>query len=309
MLPESPRVPTYSKHESGTALAGKVSALVEFYHLILGRDEAPDWIWGGAGSGRRPWPIWRLNRGLGLDCSPHAGTQRGSCRVELRFVFLFGHGIVVKRVLIVEDTPEFQDALAELLGSMTHSWQVYSFVTGQAALNYVKETKMPVDLALVDLGLPDMTGAHLIGEIHDKWPEVPIVVISVFTNAEKVFEAIRAGAIGYLVKSDAQAIKRGIDQVMAGEFPISPMVARHLIKLVAESTNSRPSAPPGSPLSPQEHRLLQYIADGLSYAETAQAMDLSLSTVQTYSRNLFRKLDVHSKTQAIVKARGTGLLA
>ncbi len=215
----------------------------------------------------------------------------------------------MKRVLIVEDTPEFQEALADLLSQMDHSWQIFSFVSGQAASEFLSHSNTPVDLALIDLGLPDMPGADLIAHIHEKWPDVPIVVISVFTNSEKVLDAIRAGAIGYLVKSDSQAISRGIEQVLAGEFPISPMVARHLIKLVAETKDTSAMSPTDSPLSPQEHRLLLHISDGLSYAEAAEAMQLSLSTVQTYSRNLFRKLDVHSKTQAIVKARGAGLIA
>lgn len=214
----------------------------------------------------------------------------------------------MKRVLIVEDTPEFQDALAGLLGQLAHSWQIYSFVSGKAASEFLDQSSTPVDLALVDLGLPDMPGRELIAQIHQKWPDVPIVVISVFTNAEKVLNAIRAGAIGYLVKSDSEAIKRGIEQVLAGEFPISPMVARHLIKLVAESGMADQNDAIASPLSPQEHRLLEHIANGLSYAEVSKAMGLTLSTIQTYSRNLFRKLDVHSKTQAIVKARGAGLI-
>lgn len=215
----------------------------------------------------------------------------------------------MKRVLIVEDTPEFQDALADLLSQMKQPWQVFGFVNGQSTLEFVDQGARPVDLALVDLGLPDMSGVDLIEKIHEIWPEVPIVVISVFTNSEKVLNAIRAGAIGYLVKSDPDAIAKGIEQVLAGEFPISPLVARHLIDIVSQSPNPDKESAVDSPLSPQEQRLLQHIANGLSYAEAAEAMNLTLSTIQTYSRNLFRKLDVHSKTQALVKARDAGILA
>jgi len=215
----------------------------------------------------------------------------------------------MKRVLIVEDTPEFQDALADLLGEMNQPWQVFGFINGQSTLDFIDQGARPVDLALVDLGLPDMSGVDLIEKIHEIWPEVPIVVISVFTNSEKVLNAIRAGAIGYLVKSDPDAIAQGIEQVLAGEFPISPLVARHLIDIVNQSPNPDKESAVESPLSPQEQRLLQHIANGLSYAEAAEAMNLTLSTIQTYSRNLFRKLDVHSKTQALVKARDAGFLA
>lgn len=214
----------------------------------------------------------------------------------------------MKRILMVEDTPEFQEALAGLLGQMNQSWQVFGFVNGQSALDFVRQGNISVDLALVDLGLPDMSGTELIEQIHQAWPNVPIAVISVFTNSEKVLNATRAGAIGYLVKSDPDAIAQGIEKVLAGEFPISPVVARHLIELVNQSTDPSKAPKVDSPLSPQEHRLLEHIANGLSYAEVAEAMSLSLSTIQTYSRNLFRKLDVHSKTQAIVKARHAGFL-
>ena len=215
----------------------------------------------------------------------------------------------MKRVLIIEDTPEFQDALADLLAQMQQSWQVFSCVNGQSTLEFLDQGARPVDLVLVDLGLPDMSGVELIEKIHAIWPEVPIVVISVFTNSEKVLNAIRAGAIGYLVKSDPEAIAEGIGQVLAGEFPISPLVARHLIDIVSQSPNPDRESAQDSPLSPQEQRLLQHIANGLSYAEAAKAMNLTVSTIQTYSRNLFRKLDVHSKTQALVKARNAGFLA
>jgi len=215
----------------------------------------------------------------------------------------------VKRVLIVEDTVAFQEALSGLLNEMQEPWQIFSFLNGENAMEFVQHAKTEVDLALVDLGLPDMAGADLIAEIHSKWPEVPIVVISVFTNAGKVLPAIRAGAIGYLLKSDLGSIKRGVEQALAGEFPISPLVARHLINIITQSAKKKnKSKDQLTTLSPQEHRLLEHIASGLSYAEVAKSMKLSLSTVQTYSRNLFRKLDVHSKTQAIVRARDNGLI-
>ncbi|MDR9453997.1 MAG: response regulator transcription factor [Wenzhouxiangella sp.] len=215
----------------------------------------------------------------------------------------------MKRVLIVEDAPEFQDALADLLKKMAQPWEIFGFLDGQSTLEFINDCDAPLDLVLVDLGLPDMSGVELISRIYQAWPEVPIVVISVFTNSEKVLTAIRAGAIGYLVKSDPDAIVKGIEQVLAGEFPISPLVARHLIEIVNQSSAQAQSPRTDSPLSPQENRLLEHIARGLSYAEAAQAMNLTVSTIQTYSRNLFRKLDVHSKTQAIVKARHAGFLS
>lgn len=148
----------------------------------------------------------------------------------------------MKRVLMVEDTPEFQEALAGLLDQMNQSWQVFSFINGQSTLEFVRQSTTPMDLVLVDLGLPDISGCELIREIHEIWPNVPIVVISVFTDSEKVLNAIRAGAIGYLVKSNPDAIAQGIQKVLAGEFPISPLVARHL--RLSSSIHRQPQAKP-----------------------------------------------------------------
>jgi len=216
----------------------------------------------------------------------------------------------MKRVLIVEDAIEFQGLLGKILAELEHRWMIHSFATGTDAVRAVLKFPVPPDLALVDLGLPDMSGVEVIEQFRALAPGMPILVISVYSSERKVLEAVKAEAMGYLLKNDETAIADGIEQVLLGNFPISPVVARYLFTLATGDASLGRAGTHGAPkLSQQETRLLGHIAEGLSYAEIAGEMGLALSTVQSYSRNLFRKLDVHSQTQALAKARQTGLLA
>lgn len=219
----------------------------------------------------------------------------------------------MKRVLIVEDLPVFQQTISESLQEMSTPWVMNIFGSGREALSFLREMKTPLDLALIDLGLPDISGVELIRELHSQYPEVPILVLSIFSTDDKVMDAFRAGAMGYVLKDDdCFAISQAVEQVMTGDFPISPMVARYLVE-VATAAAPEPKMvkkPPNSPrLSRQERVLLEHIAAGRSYSEAADHMKLSLSTVQSYSRNLFRKLDAHSQTQAIARAKDFQLLS
>lgn len=216
----------------------------------------------------------------------------------------------MKRVLIVEDLVVFQRTLGEAINSLSQAWMMNIFASGKEALAFLREQSEPPDLALIDLGLPDISGVEVIRELHRDHPQVPILVLSMFSTDEKVMDAIHAGAMGYVLKDDETfAITDAIGQVMTGHFPISPMVARYLVKVASEVGPKHATPLPNSPrLSRQERVLLEHIAAGRTYSEAANLMELTLSTVQSYSRNLFRKLDAHSQTQAIAKAKGYQLL-
>ena len=133
-------------------------------------------------------------------------------------------------------------------------------------------------------------------------------MVTTASPAEETFlAAIRAGAHGYLLKGETEeSLAHSIGQVMAGQYPVSPALARHLFRLAGS-----PSAMPlsnGVSLSRRELELLQLIAKGSSYANCAEEMRISLSTVQTHIRNMYRKLEVNNQRQAIVKAQSSGLL-
>lgn len=213
----------------------------------------------------------------------------------------------IRTALIVEDDPIFQKVVAEALTQLGGNWLVRSYRTGREALDSLGDEDDQPRIGLVDLGLPDMPGENLILELRARLPSMPILVISVFSDERKVFNAIRAGAIGYLLKGDEMLeMTVAMRSVLEGVYPISPILARYFFEFVAEGKATPLQDAPK--LSQKELALLNLIAEGNSYAEAAKQMGLRLSTVQSYSRNLYRKLNCHSQIQAIAKAREYHLL-
>lgn len=191
----------------------------------------------------------------------------------------------------------------QLLGP---KWEVIHCMNGREALGQIGHHGQMFHLAVVDLGLPDMVGLDIIKAWRKRHAQQPLLVISLISSEQLVLDAIRAGANGYLLKDgDLQAMARGIDQVLRGQSPINPSLASYLFKWI-----SSPAPSPGwqIPLTTKEKETLQHIAKGHSYLETANRMGVSLSTVQTHVRSLYRKLKVHSQMQAVVKARDHGLI-
>ena len=211
------------------------------------------------------------------------------------------------QVLVVEDDPVFQSSIGEAVLQFDGSGTLHGARTGAEALDFCKDPAAALDLALVDLGLPDIDGIAVIRAIHGRFPDAPILVVSVVSTESRVLRAIRAGALGYILKGDSCiSIVRAIEQVQAGNYPISPKLARYLFKLAGHPTETGLSDLPR--LTSKEAELLQLIASGKSYAQSAERMGVALSTVQSYIRNLYRKLNVHSQTQAVSRARDRGLL-
>jgi two-component system, NarL family, nitrate/nitrite response regulator NarL len=210
-------------------------------------------------------------------------------------------------VVLVEDDPVFEQLIVRALSRLGMGQQIRSFALGREALELVASLRAGPSLALVDIGLPDISGIEVISSVHQRFPDTPIMVISVMSGERNVLEAIRAGVRGYLLKDGSEAsVAQAIRQVLDGEYPISPNLARHLFRLVGGPQQQASQA--SNPLSAREMELLTNIASGLSYAECAERMGVALSTVQTHIRSLYRKLEVHSQIQAVSKARNQGLI-
>lgn len=207
-------------------------------------------------------------------------------------------------VLLVEDDPNF----AVRVGSAVKMWRRDARIThctnGADALARIAVKHQHCDLALVDLGLPDMDGRDVISAVRRHYSRTPVLVVSLLASERAVIGAIRSGANGYIVKDDTdKSIAAAISEVVAGNYPLSPALARHLFRLVAG-----PVSQSDVELTERETDTLRCIGRGLSYEQTAIAMGISLSTVQSHVRNLYRKLDVNSQTQAALKARDRGLI-
>jgi two-component system, NarL family, nitrate/nitrite response regulator NarL len=216
-------------------------------------------------------------------------------------------GLIPGNTLIVEDNPVFQKKLRRTLASMGSVRTVHLCETGSETQALLKNPKLLLDLALVDLGLPDMSGIDVIRLVRNRFPKVPIMVISVVTDERSVISAIRAGAKGYILKDDSEElIAQAMSHILAGEYPISPSLAHTLFKMAG--------APHDMPhelefnLSPRELETLQFIAKGHTYAEVGSLMGISVNTVQTHIRSIYSKLDVKTQGQAVTKAREAGLM-
>ena len=216
-------------------------------------------------------------------------------------------------VLIVEDDAKFRDAFARavlaapdmrLLGSAD------DLAAGLAAFDALRP-----DVLLVDLGLPGGSGIGLIRHARATQPDCDTMVVTVFGDEQHVLAAIEAGATGYLLKDTRPSdVAEQIRVLRAGGSPISPVIARRLL--------TRFGAPPAVPaagaasavqpgdatLSAQERQVLTLSAKGYSYDEIARLMAVSRHTVTTYVKRSYRKLQVHSKTEAVYEARRLGLV-
>lgn len=202
----------------------------------------------------------------------------------------------IRRAVLVEDVAEFHDVVLNSLVHLPGTWSLSSFFNGQDALDYSGAMTCAPDVVLVDLGLPDVDGVLVVKRFRQIFPEVPVLVFTVFSQQDKVSRSFEAGASGYVLKDDdvfctATAIRKAIN----GDVPISPAVGRCVL-----SRGSTASSDFGiAELSERERLLLQHLANGLSYVQAAHVMGLKLSTVHSYSKNLFRKLGVNSRSQAI----------
>lgn len=210
--------------------------------------------------------------------------------------------------LLVEDDPVFRESLARVFTKLDTSWSLTSVDMAAPAVHWIRTCKYPPDLVLVDIGLPDMSGIEVIRATRQRFPDVPVMVVSVIAKETTLLEAIRAGANGYLLKGESVAsLRRSIEDVLAGNYPISPALARFLFKVVG-APHETDSGTVSHLLSGREIELLKLLAEGLSYIECAQRMGVALSTVQSHVRNMYRKLEVKTQMQAVSKARKFGVL-
>lgn len=208
----------------------------------------------------------------------------------------------------MEDNPVFREQLSVAISNLPDAWELVECGNGAHALKTLQGLSPNFDLALVDLGLPDINGIDVIRVLRQRSQDMPIVVVSVIAAERTVVNAIEAGANGYLLKDDSiEQITRGISQVMDGIYPLSPSLARFLFKrLTTENDNAIKAA--DFKLTPREQETLQHMAQGHSYDTVAALMGVAVSTIQWNVRNIYRKLNVHSQVQAISKAKDFNLI-
>jgi len=156
------------------------------------------------------------------------------------------------------------------------------------------------EAALVDLGLPGMSGVEGLSRLRDKYPATALLVLTVYEDDERIFQALCAGACGYLLKKTApQRILDSIEEALNGGAPMSPEVARRVLQLFREI---RPPERVSYELTPHELRLLKLLVEGHNYQSAAAELGVSFSTINFHMQNIYGKLQVHSKSEAVAKA-------
>jgi DNA-binding NarL/FixJ family response regulator len=202
------------------------------------------------------------------------------------------------KVAIIEDQREVREGLAILINGTTGFRCVGSFRTMEEALRLIA-SELP-DVILTDLGLPGISGIKGIGILKARHPEVPIVALTVYDDDGEIFDALCAGASGYLLKDTQPArLLECLREVVAGGAPMSPEVARRVIELFREF---RPPVRASHSLTPAETELLKLLVEGHNYKTAAAEIGISINTVSFHLRNIYEKLQVHSKTEAVAKA-------
>ncbi len=222
------------------------------------------------------------------------------------------------RVLIVEDDARMRDFFASSVRACPQLVLAGEASTVTGACDWLDGSQEAIDVLLIDLGLPDGSGLQVIKHASRLHPACESLVISMFGDESNVVKSIEAGALGYIHKDAApQDIAASILEMKSGASPISPMIARRVIAkfltINGAPTTSMPSVsqPISVPpiLSVREREVLALIARGFSYGEIAKFHNVTVHTVQTHIKNLYRKLAVHSRGEAVYEAMQLGLLS
>ncbi len=209
------------------------------------------------------------------------------------------------RVLIADDHPHFRDGLRALLLSALDLEVVGEAGDGEEAISLAVE--LQPDVILMDLNMPGVGGIEATRRILRTSPHIAILVISMFEDDDSIFAALQAGARGYLLKGALKAeILRAIRAVTSGEAIFGPAIAKRLMNYFA---TPRPSAPPNAfpELTDREREILTLIAQQQTNPEIAKRLHLSPKTVRNHVSNIFAKLQVADRAQAIIRAREAGL--
>ncbi len=214
------------------------------------------------------------------------------------------------RVMVVEDDIVTRRLLCnaiELEPSLSLS---AAFGSVAEAQKYLEHTL--IDLLLTDLGLPDGSGLSVIRTCHQLSPQADIMVITLSSDEDQILACIEAGASGYVLKESGHInILRSILELRSGGSPISPVIARKVLarmrRYAADSDFS--DASEDAMLTRRESAILELISRGGTYAKVAQALGISVGTVQTHVKHIYAKLSVHSRTEAIIEAQRRGLIS
>jgi DNA-binding NarL/FixJ family response regulator len=205
--------------------------------------------------------------------------------------------LAVLKIAIVEDQLRIREGLRLLIDGTVGFRCSGSFGSMEEAIEKIG-TDLP-DVALVDIGLPQMSGIDGIRVLKQSYPDLLLLMLTVYDDDKRIFDAMCAGAAGYLLKKTPPArLLESLKEVTAGGAPMSPEVARRVVALFREIRPPEASYD----LTPHEIRILKLLVEGYNYKTAAAELDVSVNTIRFHMRSIYDKLQVHSKSEAVAKS-------
>tara|TARA_R110002126_G_scaffold42758_1_gene123031 strand:- start:4905 stop:5537 length:633 start_codon:yes stop_codon:yes gene_type:complete len=200
---------------------------------------------------------------------------------------------------IVEDNVKIRDLIQRYLDMQEDMDCPVAKDSVEEMLEYLEKHQAP-DVLLMDIQLPGMSGIKGMGIIKTKYPDIDIIMLTIYHDSHKIFDSLKAGASGYLLKhTSLPEIKKSIDNLLKGGAPMSPQIAR---KVITHFNDQAPKKNPNSMLTDREQDIVNGLVDGLSYKLIADRFDISIDTVRAHIRNIYKKLHVNSKAEVIAKS-------
>jgi DNA-binding NarL/FixJ family response regulator len=202
------------------------------------------------------------------------------------------------RVAIVEDRREIREGLAMLIGGTDGFHCADSYRSAEEALDRIEQNQP--DVVLMDIGLPGMSGIQALQVLKKRYPKMLLLMLTIYDDDERIFDAMCAGASGYLLKKTPPArLLESLREAVGGGAPMSPEVASRVISLFRDI---RPPERASYELTPHETRLLKLLVEGHNYKTAAAELGVTVHTVSFHLRSIYDKLQVHSKSEAVAKA-------
>jgi len=203
------------------------------------------------------------------------------------------------KVVIFEDNRSLREGLAAMIGGTEGFTCTGAFPNCNNLLKNISQAKP--DVILMDIEMPGINGIDAVGLIKEEFPEMKILMETIFDDDEKIFNSICAGAEGYILKHTTPAeIMESIKEIHEGGSPMTPSIANRVLKMV--KTRPEPGSKESFDLSVREKEILTCLVKGMSYKMIADTCFISIETVNVHIKNIYKKLHVHSKSEAVVKA-------
>jgi len=202
-------------------------------------------------------------------------------------------------VAIIEDNPQYRTTISIILQLNEKLKLIHKLENAETVITHFEIAKP--DIVLMDIDLPYKTGIQAVWEIKRRWPEIKVLMLTVFEDDDKIFGAIKAGANGYLLKKDSpQKILDAVESVYKGESAMNGMIASKLLEYFQKQGIQMKNLEE-SHLTTREKAILQMLVKGMSYKEIASDSFISIETLNSHIKNIYRKLDVHSRSELAAK--------